>query len=249
MGVLAIRNILAIWEAAVELHPIDRALTILAAAFPHKTLSDLAALSIGRRDALLFEVYRTTFGAAIECLANCAHCNELLEFRLDLNAFTGEQIMTQAPAYELTVDEYELRFRLPNSFDLANIAMLSKSENGITAAYQQLISHCVLAAIAPETMDRTMEIELPDTVLAALAHEMTKHDPQAEIQLDLACPACGQHWMALLDIITFLWARIQSEAQRLLGDVDRLARAYGWREDDILAMSPLRRRYYLDVLL
>jgi hypothetical protein len=34
----------------------------------------------------------------------------------------------------------------------------------------------------------------------------------------------------------------------VLREVHILASAYGWREDDILAMSPARRRIYLEML-
>ena len=40
---------------------------------------------------------------------------------------------------------------------------------------------------------------------------------------------------------------IAGRALRLLGHVHALARAYGWREADILAMSPARRQVYLDL--
>jgi hypothetical protein len=249
MSALAATQMLAIWEAATDLHPLDQALTILAAAFPHQTASELAALSVGRRDGLLLDIYGQTFGAAIGCLATCVHCNELLEFTLDANLFANTNIPDQAPAYELALDGYELHFRLPNSFDLASIAVpaASEPEKTMGTAYQKLISRCVLSVVGPDSLGITRA--LPDPIMAALALEMSKHDPQAEIQLDLVCPACGQHWHALLDIVTFLWANIQAVAQRLLSEVDRLARAYGWHERDILAMNPIRRRYYLDVLL
>ena len=49
-----------------------------------------------------------------------------------------------------------------------------------------------------------------------------------------------------MDILSFLWAEVDSLAKRLLCDVHILAWAYGWREKDILALSEFRRRYYLD---
>ena len=38
---------------------------------------------------------------------------------------------------------------------------------------------------------------------------------------------------------------MDARAQRLLMEVHLLARAYGWREADILGMSPARRNAYL----
>jgi hypothetical protein len=48
--------------------------------------------------------------------------------------------------------------------------------------------------------------------------------------------------------VSFLWSEIHSWAQRLLRDVHAIAAAYGWREGDILAMNPLRRQAYLELI-
>ena len=52
-------------------------------------------------------------------------------------------------------------------------------------------------------------------------------------------------WEASVDVGSFVWEEIAAEARRVVHEVDRLARAYGWREADILAMTPARRRTYL----
>jgi hypothetical protein len=45
-----------------------------------------------------------------------------------------------------------------------------------------------------------------------------------------------------------LWREIESMAGRLLRDVHALASAYGWHEKDILALSPVRRQFYLTLI-
>ena len=68
------------------------------------------------------------------------------------------------------------------------------------------------------------------------------------MNLALDCPACGAHWQSVFDIVTFLWGEIEDWAQRLLYDVHLLASAYGWSERDIVAMTPRRRRMYLEMV-
>jgi len=46
----------------------------------------------------------------------------------------------------------------------------------------------------------------------------------------------------------FLWTEITSQARRLLHEVHLLATTYGWHEADILAMSAIRRQYYLEMV-
>jgi hypothetical protein len=65
--------------------------------------------------------------------------------------------------------------------------------------------------------------------------------------LDLRCPTCGHSWHALFDIVAFFWAELASQAKRLLREVHTLARAYGWREADIVSMSARRRQLYLEM--
>ena len=50
------------------------------------------------------------------------------------------------------------------------------------------------------------------------------------------------------DIVSFFWREIEEFAIRTLREIHALARAYGWAEDQILALSPTRRRCYLEMV-
>jgi hypothetical protein len=89
---------------------------------------------------------------------------------------------------------------------------------------------------------------LPKAAITHLAEHIAAADPQADITLDLSCPACGHAWQVLFDIVAFLWSEITAQAQRLLLDVHQLARLYHWPESEILSMSSLRRQYYLNLV-
>jgi len=73
-------------------------------------------------------------------------------------------------------------------------------------------------------------------------------DPQADTTLELGCPDCGHAFSVPFDPAEFLWGELSEWAVRLLGDVHALALAYGWREEDTLALSPARRRFYLEAI-
>jgi hypothetical protein len=62
------------------------------------------------------------------------------------------------------------------------------------------------------------------------------------------CPACGVDAAAELDVVALLAARVADDARDLLVEVADLARAYGWSQESILAMSPTRRGTYLDLV-
>ena len=86
----------------------------------------------------------------------------------------------------------------------------------------------------------------------ALIGELESHmealDPAADIRLGLRCTECGHGWDALLDIGACFWDELGSRAHQLLESVHRLASAYGWRESEILALSPARRAAYLNMI-
>ncbi len=71
-------------------------------------------------------------------------------------------------------------------------------------------------------------------------------DPLAVTELALTCPACGHRWQEEADLGPFVWRQVDGWAEGLLDDVAHLARAYGWRESDVLALPPSRRRRYLE---
>jgi hypothetical protein len=139
-------------------------------------------------------------------------------------------------------DEYEISFRLPNTLDLEAVAQNSDAD----VARAVLLQRCVTSALKDGS--EVGPGELPETVTEALAERMAEIDPQADVQMNLACPACGHRWQALFDIESFFWTELQSWAQRILSEVHLLACAYGWREKDILELSAWRRQFYLGLV-
>lgn len=212
---------------------------------------DLWALPIGTRDALLLTLRERTFGSALRGQARCPACSERLIFSADTRALRVE---TPAPADALPAltppaprhldhDGWQLRFRLIDSRDLLAVVSMRSAERARAA----LLARCLVTVM--HDGEEVPRGELPDVLPPALRDHLVaalaQEDPQAEILLSLRCPACEHGFSAPFDIGAFLFAEVAAQAQRLLGEVDALARAYGWRESDILALSPQRRRHYL----
>jgi hypothetical protein len=89
---------------------------------------------------------------------------------------------------------------------------------------------------------------LPASAVDRVAECLERADAANEILLDVACPACAYSWQVDLDVPAFVWSELEGEATRLLHEVASLARAYAWREADILAMPSGRRRFYLEAV-
>ncbi|KAF4406240.1 hypothetical protein [Streptomyces lycii] len=115
-------------------------------------------------------------------------------------------------------------------------------------ARRLLLARCVVAASrAGRALPAGRLPELPESVQRRIAEAAEEADPAAAVTLNVACPECGEATKAELDIASYLWTELDSWARDLLLDVHLLAGAYGWSEREILALSPLRRRYYLEL--
>lgn len=241
MKALTAAGAIEVWEAGRSRHAVDRALTLVAAA-TDGTRDELAALPVGRRDARLLRLRQLTFGERIEARARCPQCSEQLGVELACSELLAGDLDTSAPReHRIEVGAHAVTFRMADSFDLAAIAMLTDIE----VARQLLLERCVLSIEGPGDLDATT---LPEAIAVAVAGAMAALDPQAELLLDLECPACGHGWQSALDIATLLWSEVHAYARRSLLEVDLIARAYGWSEREILALSAARRATYLELV-
>lgn len=239
MRALDARDMLRLWETCATLHPIDRALALLRVGAPARTHDELAALPIGERERLAVALRVRTFGARAEGASECPACGEAHEVDPPLDAILAAPAPPRAPV-TLRVGPYEAAVRLPDSVDQACAA----SCHDAPTALQALLGRCV--ASASRGGDPVAPADLPDDVVAAFAESLAALDANAETLVDLTCVRCGQPWTVVFDAGEFLWREVAARAQRLLYEVHVLARAYGWPEGDILALSAGRREAYLD---
>jgi hypothetical protein len=243
MKPLSAADIVRIWELGSAQSPMDRALTILSPAFPELTREEMARLSLGQLNAHLFDVRQRLLGPEMSCYAECLQCKDKLEFTIAVSAIRGEgSVEPSGQGQELSIEGYEIRFRLLNSLDLKAVAEAPDKE----AMRRMLAARCVLEA--RREGEEISGDQLPEMVITGLAERMSEYDPQAEVLLDLECPSCKHRWQTALDIAGFFWNELSAQARRLLGEVHTIARAYGWNEAEILAMSARRRHYYLELI-
>jgi hypothetical protein len=228
-------DFLNLWERGARLHPLDRGLLALHAAFPETPGDHLADWPLGQRNGALIDLRCACFGPTLQGWLSCVRCEEKLEFSMngpDLakagaqgERYTSEPIVVRGHS-----------FRLPTSRDLAKVAR----ESDPRSAALRLMDCC--------RMEAGDSSDLSETDLVEVEQRMAKADPLAEIRLTLHCPACNHEWEETLDIANFLWTEIEGRAKRLLLEIHALATAYGWTEKEILSLSDHRRALYLEVV-
>lgn len=244
MRCLTEQEIITTWERGLRQHPLERTLTLLAAALPGATCDNLLNLSIGQRDAYLLLLHEQTFGTQFVGFAECQSCQERLEFSFDIaTVWVGAApIERVGQTYQYRIEDYELLVRLPTSADLITVV----ASHDVEAARARLLQRCIVQATC--TNAAVQATALPDSVVQTLGEWLLESDPQAEVLINLSCPGCEQRWSAMFDVVAFLWSEIQTSAKRLLREVHILALAYGWSENDILALSRTRRQWYLEMV-
>jgi len=262
-------DLLATWEAGIAASGAQRALLLHALARPAEEAEWLLAVPVGERDADLLALRRTLFGERANVRLACAECAEDLEFDFAIRDAlrtaeqeAGHPAITQPPGdhqpssdtsadtapdgqpgtapIQLTKGLWTVLLRPPTSADLLAAA-------GVPAgrARAVVLTRCVLEA--SNGGRRVAAADLPPAVQERIAEAAAAADPRADITFDVPCPSCGQHAKALLDPGAFLWEELDAWARGMLLDVHLLAAAYGWSEPEVLALSPLRRRRYLEL--
>ncbi len=251
MRPLAAAELLDVWEQGLSAPLVTQALLLLTAACSDYTRDALTRLPIGHRDALLLKLRDWTFGTRLTSVVDCPQCGERLEIALDsgeLQLAAGE---ASPETLYLQAEGYGVTYRLPNTLDLMALVDAVTPETRM----QALLGRCLIEArdlgMAGENQhaEQTLALEhLPEPVVEAMRQQMSEADPLGDVRFALACPSCDHRWSALFDIVSFFWREIDDWARRTLREVTLLARAYGWSEADILALSAWRRRAYLEMI-
>lgn len=235
-------ELLNIWDRGMQHGPLRRALDLLAAAFPGSDHDELAREPIGTRDLRLLALREELFGPAIAGSAACPECGELLDLNFQVADMRVPHAGNSPGERAVEMEGYRISFRLPASADLASVP----AGEGMAGLRAHLLGCCLHEATHEgEPVDAA---ELPADVIGRVLEKMREADPQADLQIELRCPACSHGWEIIFDIVSFLWSEIDAWAWRLMREVHTLARAYGWSESEILALSPRRRRIYLAIV-
>jgi uncharacterized protein (UPF0212 family) len=241
MKALSAQELLDVWENGLDQRPIQKALTLLIAAYPETSPESLARLSIGQRDSLLLDLRERIFGQQLIGISICQSCGEKVELAFSTNEIRVANEVEALEESTISSDGYEVHFRLPNSYDLVDL----DATDELLKSRDKLLERAILSANFGA--EKKPFEDLPESVKDEVVRQMEVLDPQADIQMAISCPSCGNQWEAVLDIVSFFWSEINAWACRILREVHTLALAYGWQESEILAMSPIRRQIYLEM--
>jgi hypothetical protein len=221
-----------LWEQALSFGPVERALSLAAAA--GADANALRTMPYGRTNAGVLALRESLIGADLAATACCPACGSRVEFTVQAANLHVET--TAVESRSVLAGEYVVDWRPPTPSDLIDVAGKADPE-------MALRRRCLTARSA--TGLRVDSAMLPADVVELADTAMANADPLADVQVALSCPDCDQVFDADLDLGAFVWAEVEARAKRLIHEVDVLARTYGWTEAEVLALSETRRAAYL----
>jgi hypothetical protein len=233
-------DLLALWDRAAMLPPGRRDDALLG------SLVDTPPTSLGARNAALLALRARLFGGLQSLRARCPECHVAVELTIDCEQLSRrlQPASGGGGAQALEVAGLHIVFRPPDVDDVRAAARAAADSPSFVRA---LLERCVLSC---ERDDHTpvAVASLPATASEAISHRLEEIEPGASVSFALACPECRACWDAPMNCGAVLWSELGAHAERLLLDVDALARAYGWSETEVLALSPTRRAAYLQLV-
>lgn len=184
----------------------------------------IRALTLGDRERLVLAAWRLSLGPRMRLVLRCPACDGLM----DADVALGEQPPGSGPATGT-------RVRLPTGDDLEAVA--SAGDPAL-----ELLTRCAVGPVADV-------VAASPEVRAELEEELEGLDPGAVGELDAACPDCGASFTTGLDPAVALLAELGRRQAQLDRDVHLLSLHYHWPLRDILRLSRLHRRTYVERLV
>ena len=217
---------------------------------PRVGASLVRELLVGDREFLLLKLFEITFGARLYVALRCPAegCSEPLEVPLEVGDLTVEAppIRSRTFFFKLQSDpERQMEFRLPTGGDQEAIAR----RQGLTEEEQHalLLASCLQGQHGTDAATEVIK-KLSGGDREQIELQMKALAPHLELELEAVCPECGANFTAEVDLPFLVLSEMKAKEAPLDREVHFLAWHYHWSEAEILALSPTRRRRYIELL-
>lgn len=210
--------------------------TLLAQCGEHGDTAFWWSQPVGVRTAALLRIVALSEDSVhVPLTARCvqAACGEAYEFELPLQALL-ESEADSAPISVRLDDERAVTMRRPTGHDLRRwheARPASRAE-----AVREMFDALLLSG----------HVGAEDE--ARVAESIATMDPLVAFTVSCRCPVCGAAAEVPVDLEALALARLGSRQRALLHEVHRFASYYGWTESEVLAVPPVRRARYLELI-
>ncbi|MGH8309746.1 MAG: hypothetical protein ACRETX_08130 [Steroidobacteraceae bacterium] len=225
-----------------SLRPAARATALLAGCVylddgrTHAGVDFVRDLTVGDREALLLQLRGLTLGQGLPCVLDCPSCGETMELTLRTQDLLVAASSAEGPWHTAAAPSGSVvTYRLPTGRDQE--AVSARAATDPAGAAHELARRCA--------RDGRVDDDAYDTVAA----RMSELDPQAEILIDVACPACNRSCQILFDTLSYIDGELGRARSRLRDEIHLLAFHYHWSEAEIVAMPRRSRVEYVENLV
>jgi hypothetical protein len=221
---------LALWDAASDAASgrSDRIDGLLSAAVELPAPGGPEALTVADRQFLLVQIARALGHARFWLTGTCGDCGSPFDACIEL---ADVPVKPAGPGFPYAVADLptgRVRVRAPTGADQAAISGIDDPLAAVAALARRLVVD------GPDDLD--------EAALAAIDAAAQEVSPEAAQALATTCPDCGADNALPFDIAALLAGTLGDP----LDEIHEIASVYHWGEAEILALSPARRRAYLD---
>lgn len=217
-------------------------------------------LLVADRQVLMLKLREATFGEQIRMHVHCPRdeCRKKLTIRFSTRDIPVIGVADLKPSYSLKLspqatprldresDDREIGFRLPNGGDQEAVAPLLAHDPA--QADLTLLERCIVNIGPVRDPDAQMVARLSILAREEIELKMQELAPKLELNMESACPECGQEYTLPFDPVRFLFAELRLGRARLYREVHALASRYHWGEREIMNMPRPKRQTYLGML-
>lgn len=189
---------------------------------------------VGDRDYLVLQIRRLTLGDRVHAVIVCPACENKMDMDFDIAEIPVQFRPQTSSIFTERLADRTVRFRLPNGSDQEST--IGKS---IEIASNELFQRCLVddGGKTPSEEERQFIIDA-----------MERAAPVVELELELVCPGCGEHFTQPFDTTSYFFEELNVNSKGLLREIHALALFYHWSETEILRLRRDRRRAYLGLI-
>ncbi|MBL4789036.1 MAG: hypothetical protein JKY60_08275 [Kordiimonadaceae bacterium] len=237
-------QLMALMEAGAGRSDIDRAQLMLAWRYPERDWQDIAELPVGKRDAQLLFLRQELFGDKSKLRCRCPQCEAMFEFYVDIPEILSADCAPKSRATEIGVETggYHFRLRALDGRDLASLPNHLSNEDAVRFLAVRVILSVQDADGQP--VENPAAGDISEEWIKVLSSALGDADPLSVVAFGVKCADCNNTWRAFFDAGHLLWGELEAENRAALEEIHLLAKNYGWREADIVAIPQQRRRFY-----
>lgn len=184
----------------------------------------VARLATAVHDRLLACLYLAELGSAVACRAVCGQCGRAFEFSFPLATLTARQDEAAAAIGPPAADGYwsgpgGVRLRPPTLAD------------GDCESVEALLARIADGPVAADQVE-------------ALSGFLEEASPLLSLDIDTACPECGEAQRVWFDLARYTLHALAGERPFLIRETHLIAARYGWSHDEIMALPRADRRAF-----